>query len=177
MEILELLLLLKMTPEELTEEKFVSNQQKYKEELEKLEQKYNGMLNPKDVVREASNLKSPLHNWFDWNDDEAGEKWRLHQARILINHIKVTIIFNGTEKQYKKYLNVRVNGEDSRMYVSAENVSRNPNMREQILQKALMEAEYWRRTYEDYKELEDIFKSVDKTKKKLKKKLSLYPRQ
>lgn len=170
-----------MTPEERnevkTEKKFISNEKKYKAELEKLEQKYNGMLNPKDVVREASKNTSPLHNWFDWSDDEAGEKWRLHQARMLINHIKVKVMFEGNNKEYRKYLNVSVEGENSRMYVTTDKILQNEDLKVQVLRKALMEAEYWKRSYEDYQELEDIFKGIDKTKKKLKKKITLFPEQ
>lgn len=155
--------------------KFESNIKKYTLELQKLEKKYNNNLNAKDIVREASNPKNPLHNWFDWSDDEAAEKWRLHQARILLTTIKVKVTFGNTFKEYRKYLNVQVevdnNGEGTkRFYVPNNIVIENQKMREQILQKAINEAEYWRRTYEDYKELQDAFYGIEKAKKKLLKK-------
>ena len=156
-----------MTPEQLTEEKFESNVKKYKAELENLEKRYNGMLTPKDIVREASSSRSPLHNWFDWSDNEASEKWRLHQARVLMGKIKVTIMFEGTTKEYRKYLNVNVKGEQGRFYVPTSNILKNPDMKEQVLKKALQEVTYWERAYADYQELEDIFKGITKTKKKL----------
>lgn len=156
-----------------SEEKFISNQKKYKEELEKLELKYNGKLKPSDIVREASRTTSPLHNWFDWNDDSASEKWRLHQARNLINRVKVTILFEGQQKEYKKYLNVTIEDDSNhkeRVYVTTEQILSDNDLKVQILRRALNEVSYWKRTYEDYAELEDVFKGINRTEKKLKKK-------
>ena len=145
--------------------------QKYKEELEKLEIKYNGVLTPQNVLREAQSKASPLHEFFDWENDTAGEKWRIWQARILIGSIKVKVNFDGTVKEYKRYLNVRISPdrEDaSRGYVNSNVVMINPDYKEQIIKKAIKEVEYWKKQYSDYNELETIFKSIQQTKKKLK---------
>jgi len=155
-------------------DKLETNFQIYRRELDKLERKYNGMLSPQDIVREASNEINPLHNWFDWIDDNASEKWRLHQARLLLNSVKVKVMFEDGQKEYRKYLNVKVamnnNGKTfKRFYVETKRVMRTPDLQEQVLQRAIREAEYWQRTYEDYQEFEDIFRGIKRTKKKLKK--------
>ena len=159
---------------ETTIEKFESNKEKYKIELEKLEQKY-GMLVASDIVREAASEASPLHNWFDWDDNEASEKWRFHQARMLIATVRVKVMFEGNLKSYKKYLNVTVkdNGNSNRGYLNTEKIVNDTSLRNQILRKAIQEAEYWKRSYEEYTELADIFKGIDKTKKKLKNAVNL----
>ena len=144
---------------------------KYKEELEKLELKYNGVLTPQNVLREAQSKASPLHEFFDWENETAGEKWRIWQARFLIGSIKVKVNFDGTVKEYKRYLNVRISAdrEDaSRGYVNSNVVLINPDYKEQIIKKAIKEVEYWKKQYSDYNELENIFKSIQQTKKKLK---------
>jgi hypothetical protein len=112
--------------EEETKEKIESNIEKYKTELEKLEQKY-GMLTAQDVIREAANENNPLHNWFDWNDSEASEKWRMHQARMLIATVRVKVMFEGNLKSYKKYLNVTIkdNGNSSRGYLNTIKIINN----------------------------------------------------
>ena len=159
-----------------TKRKFAFSPKKlkvYTEEFKRLEQKYSGMISTKDIVREASNSKSPIHDWFDWDDSSAGEKYRLHQARMLMQTIKVKAEFEGGEKSYKKYLNVQIPSSDGKgfknYYVNTKIVLNNESMREQILRKAIQEVEYWKRSYIEYQELEDIFKGVQKTKKKLKK--------
>lgn len=157
------------------EDKLTQNYSIYKKELEKLEKKYNGMLAPQDILREASTDRSPLHDWFDWQDEIAGEKWRLHQARLLLNSIRVKVMFEGGNRSYRKYLNVKVkqNGGFKRFYVQTNKIMKNPDLKEQILARAISEANYWKRTYDEYQELENIFQSIDKTTKKLKKKLKI----
>ena len=76
------------------EDKLEKNINIYRKEMEILEKKYNGRLTPADVVRESANRKSKLHDWFDWDDNSASEKWRLHQARMLISSIKVNIMLD-----------------------------------------------------------------------------------
>jgi len=52
-------------------------------ELARLSQQYCG-LRPSQVVAEAKAKASPLHGEFEWDDDKAGHKYRLMQARTLI---------------------------------------------------------------------------------------------
>lgn len=50
-----------------------------------------GRLTAKAVVEDARNEDSPLHAEFEWNDAKAAEKFRLEQARTLIQSFKVYI--------------------------------------------------------------------------------------
>lgn len=50
-----------------------------------------GSLTPALVLAEAAGSDHPLHNRFTWNDSEAAERWRLHQAAALIRSVKVVI--------------------------------------------------------------------------------------
>jgi hypothetical protein len=59
-----------------------------REEFKKILDKH-GKLTAEIVVEEARAKDSPLHEYFDWNNKEAGEKWRLHQARLLIVNVKI----------------------------------------------------------------------------------------
>jgi hypothetical protein len=155
--------------------KLEKNFAKYRAELDKLEKKYNGRLNPHDIVREAEDMTNPLHGWFDWNDETASEKWRVHQARLLLNSIKIKVQFEDGFKEYKKYLNVTfvsTNGKKkvNNFYMDSKAVMNDEQLKNQVITKAVREAEYWQRAYNDYQELEDIFSSIKRTKKKLIKK-------
>ena len=48
-----------------------------------------GQLTPHLVVRAAQKPDHPLHSRFDWDNKVAGPKWRLEQARTLIQSVKV----------------------------------------------------------------------------------------
>lgn len=160
----------KQKKEKKKEDKLKVNFQKYKKELEKIEGKYNGLLSTEIVLKEAKQIDNPLHSWFDWEDTIAGEKWRLHQARLLISSIRVKIMFDKGASSYRKYLNVTIetDGEPQRFYVRTEEVLKDEDLKEQILRRAVNEADYWQRTYKEYNELNEIFKGIAKTKKKLK---------
>lgn len=49
----------------------------------------NGRLTPDDVVADAQNPDSPLHELFQWDDAKAAHQHRLDQARQLITTIRV----------------------------------------------------------------------------------------
>jgi hypothetical protein len=59
------------------------------EVLKELERE--GRLLPGDVVERARDEDSPLHSHFEWDDGQAAEKYRLHQARALIRTVKLMV--------------------------------------------------------------------------------------
>jgi hypothetical protein len=144
----------------------------YQQELERLTRKYNGTITPGLIVKEAENKYSPLNNLFDWDNDSAGPKYRLWQARMLITTLRIKVIYDGETKDVRQYLSVNINNDDDgkavRAYLPTEVVLTNEKYKEQMLKKAISEAEYWKRSYRDFVELESIFKAINKTQKKLK---------
>lgn len=148
--------------------------QVYGECLDKISQKKSGRLKAIDVVDEARNTRNPLHNYFEWNNSKAGEKYRLHQARMLINHIVVTIKYDHTEKEQKAFFSINetpFGKTKNKTYVPVEIVMAEPNFRNQVLQRAVNEVVYWEEQYKEYNELGKIFRAIDETKKRLHKKL------
>ena len=53
----------------------------YGAELERLQEKMK--LTPENIVVAASKKRSPLHDYFEWDNGKAGQKYRLWQARYL----------------------------------------------------------------------------------------------
>ena len=60
-----------------------------KQELEEIRNEQNGILRPPDVVEKAKDKDTALHVYFTWSDKKAGYKWRLHEARVLIQRVKM----------------------------------------------------------------------------------------
>jgi hypothetical protein len=120
--------------------------QEYGEELARLEGKH-GLLTADLVVKEAKKPRSVLHDAFEWDNGAAGEAWRLHQARNLINHIDLVVEHEGPEKPPRKldlivqrgFFNVR-DGED-RGYASMATVKKTPAYRKQIMAEVAAELE------------------------------------
>lgn len=65
------------------------------DELLLIQKRHKGKLRPCDVVDFARNPETALHGQFCWDDTEAAQKWRLHQARDIIR-VQVTIIKTDT---------------------------------------------------------------------------------
>lgn len=67
-----------------------------------------GQLTPKLVVKAAAPTKHPLHNHFEWNDEIAGEQYRLIQAQELIRSCRVAYTKpDGTKEQIRYWHPVR----------------------------------------------------------------------
>lgn len=73
------------------------NKEKIFKELSKIAKNNGGFVNPHKVVEYAKNPKSAMHSCFDWDDTEAASKWRVHQARLLITQIFVTVSPSNNE--------------------------------------------------------------------------------
>lgn len=67
-----------------------------------------GVLTAETVLSEAEKRKSPLHAAFEWDDTVAARKWRLEQARKLINNVHIKIISSGEETTIGAYEIVNV---------------------------------------------------------------------
>jgi len=93
----------------------------------------------------------------------------LTQARNLISHVEVIITTPKGQKNYKAFYSINTTDDEklkNRAYVSIEQVMSNKGLKEQIVKQALKEAIYWEEKYTQYKELNMIFKAIEKTNKK-----------
>jgi len=127
-------------------------------------------LTANNLLKRASKKSSSLYNFFDWDNTSAGDKWRLHQARMFINEIKVIV----EDKEMYAFENVNVNVVDknskdnfsSREYKPMVEIINNVNFRTQLIQRALAEVKYWKEKHSELVELSSIFSSIDAELKK-----------
>ena len=152
------------------------NTEKFTPEVisEVLEVKETYGLTAENILRKASKKSSSLYEFFDWDNSSAGEKWRLSQARILINEIKVIV----EDKEISAFENVNVTIQEaetpniksskfgSREYKTIVEIMNNEDYRNQLIHSALAQATFWKEKYKELIELEPIFISIDETNKK-----------
>ena len=112
------------------------------------------------LLKKASKKSSSLYEFFDWDNSSAGEKWRLQQARVLINEIKIIV----DDKEMYAFENVNVSiiekESSSREYKSIVEIINNANYRQQLIQRALFEAIYWKNRHSELTELNPIFSLI-----------------
>jgi hypothetical protein len=89
--------------------------------LTKLRDDHGGELTPALVVDEASKPKSPGHQWFTWDDQQAAYERRLDQARYLIRAVVIVRIDQKPIEPVRALVNVRrvEDGEHIRVYRDA----------------------------------------------------------
>lgn len=138
--------------------------------LELLRQQAKGELTPQDVLADAKNHNSPLHSFFEWDDGEAAEQYRLQQARGLIR--SVVAIYTSEDKpatRVRAYVHVPEKGAPH--YRETGHAMSQERTRDLVLQRAWGELQAWKKRYKDLRQFADLFACIDEAAKKLPKSL------
>lgn len=136
------------------------------EHLEMLREKCKGELTPQDVLKDAKHNNSPLHSFFEWNDGEAAEQYRLQQARGLIRAV-VAIYTSPDKPAVRQKVYVHISEPGAPHYREVGHAMSQSGTRALVLKRAWQEFQAWRRRYESLKEFSDLFETADEIAKKL----------
>lgn len=141
------------------------------EELARLRENVPHGLSPRFVVEAAEPEASPLHPVFIWDDEAAAKLFRDNQARALMKSVVVVAINDKPlSEPVSEFVNVirRTPEGEVNVYEHITIAMRSPDLRDQVLRKALKEIEDWRQRYEDYSEFSSIVESIEATAQKMK---------
>lgn len=128
-----------------------------------------GALTAHDVLELARPKTSPLHEYFEWDDSVAAERYRLRQAQKLITCLVVE--FDGGEPVRKYVPPVFIDETDThKAYVEINTARANQDIWDQVTERAMNEAVRWRDRYNNLKAVEAIRRAITKTEEKLRKK-------
>ena len=129
-------------------------------ELKRIAARNKGILMPEEIVAEAKPKSSPLHDQFDWDDSEAAQKWRIHQARLLLNIVVEYIGPEDDTKEMRVFVSLRDERGEGGYRLLNKVLSTRP-LREQLLEDAIAEMEHFKHKYRDLKELAEVFAAMD----------------
>ncbi len=101
--------------------------QKIGEELSKIK-----VLNPEKVIDKAKDPKSILNKYFEWDNTKAGEKFRLQQARNIVNHVIEIIVIKENPIEARAFFNVVAKSGENE-YVSLTEAVTTPSYKKQLL--------------------------------------------
>ena len=130
--------------------------QEVQEEMERIEL-IHGYLTPKIIVDAASDKDHMFHPYFEWNNKEAADKWRLQQARTMM--AVVVMVSDNITEPIRAIVHITTE-EGKSVYQSTEVAMSNPITRKQIVERAKCELDSWRKRYYGYQELSKIHKHV-----------------
>lgn len=128
-------------------------------EVEKIERKH-GVCHPAMLVKAAAKETSPLHGLFEWDDSEAARQWRVHQARRVINTLRVVVDDQITQRPAFVHVR-RITPEGVADGYMATHRALAGDTREQVLKDALGVLEGARRRYESLGELAPVWEALD----------------
>lgn len=106
-----------------------------------------GKATPRAVLEAARSPESPLHRFFEWDNDRAAERHRLEQAKHMLRSIDVVFVKADQPVQTRAF-HVIQNDTGDRGYVPAEVVFSNVDMTAEIVGRAKAEAASWHRRYQ-----------------------------
>jgi len=112
-------------------------------------------ITPQNVVDLARNEDSTIHNDFEWNDEVAGEKYRIIQAREMIRNFSIIQENKKSEPVRAFQISTTVNE-----YKPVKIILRNEDEYQSLLKRALRELEAFKRRYNTLAELEPIFEAM-----------------
>lgn len=151
-------------------------------ELVRLAKENGGKITAKLVLDSASDPTSPLHEFFDWDDESAANKYRLTQARTIIKCIQYDV--KGGEKVefdvgvWERIVNAGELPEATPGpgYVTMATVAETPTFEKQILHNAWKDMRAWKARYNKYKdslgpEMKGIFNAIARAEKTVPEKL------
>lgn len=114
-------------------------------------------ITPQNVVNLARNENSKLHNDFEWDNEIAGEKYRLSQAREMIQ----LLAFKPKEEIHEPTRVYQISTEKT-VYKPVEVILQNNDEYQNLLKRALLELESFKKRYSNLVELEEVFLAINK---------------
>lgn len=125
-----------------------------------------GRLTAPIVLDDSRPADAPLHPEFEWDDWKAAEQHRLEQAR----HIMQALVLVDTEVSDKPIRAfVVVSDEEGNTYQDIAVAMADPEMRGQVLQRAMRELEVWGERYQQYEEFRPVLRGAAVVKKRIRK--------
>lgn len=130
-----------------------------------------GGCTPADLVEAARPQNSPVHNLWDWNVDEAAEKWFRQEARQVINHLILVPHEDAEEKDCPQgFYSVIVKeeeGEQERRYVSRDRVMSDDQLRRVVERDVLAQLRGLERRFDHLHSFKPVWLALDKVEMEL----------
>lgn len=126
-----------------------------------------GKLTPGLVVKEAAKTSHPLHSRFEWDDDVAGEKYRLLQARELIAKVQIKWVdAKGDTRTSRGFYAIRSADADEYDYDQTEEILKDPFRRRLLLNDMQRRVDELVQQFAELDEFWDYLRGVTRRKRR-----------
>ena len=121
-------------------------------------------LTAENLLNENRTDGTPLHDYFEWRDDVAAEKYRLTQAKDIIRSIVLVRQSEDDNKPPVRQFVSICKGKKEREFIPVETVLKRQDYTEQMFEQAKRDLLAFRTKYvslRKYAELSGVFASID----------------
>lgn len=134
--------------------------------VEKIREKHGGKCTDADIVQAARSQRNVLHGLFTWDDSEAAEQYRRHQARTLLRSLRVVYVESEGKESNRAYEVVEKKRQTAKqpertLYSTHEDAVKDPVARGALLADAIRQLMAWRRRFAHLNELDRILLAID----------------
>jgi len=120
-----------------------------------------GRLTPEDLLEESRDDEAPLHDYIEWDDSVAAEKYRVRQCAHVIRSIITVVEHKESEIVTKAFVSLHEPGGTKETYKSVAVALQDVTTRDVVLRNAKRELVTFRRKYIQLSELADVFDAID----------------
>ena len=136
------------------------------ERIESIRTRLGGEVSADDIVQDAAKPRSPLHRHFQWDDAIAANEHRREIARHMLRSFVVVRDELKTDRPQRVYEVVRVAQPETpqrvkHVYRTVEDIMQDPDLRAELLGRALRELITIRNRYRDLQELAVVLRAID----------------
>jgi len=119
-----------------------------------------GEAKPRQIVDKAEDESTELHKCFNWDNDDAADKWRLHQAVMLTSNL---VFKREVTEESVKPVPIRIfhKTDNTGGYKIPERTFKVQSEYEALLQRAYAELHAFKVKYAALKELDYILELID----------------
>ena len=129
---------------------FKADAQKVSEEIAEIGE----VVEPAEIVEKAKDESTELHKCFEWNNDIAAEKYRLHQARNLLGNL----VFEYKDEPAKQEpIRLMYKTAENEGYKSINLIMQKPDEYKALLDRAYSELRAFKNKFKMLQELKAIF--------------------
>tara|TARA_R100001129_G_C5235625_1_gene223914 strand:- start:67 stop:537 length:471 start_codon:yes stop_codon:yes gene_type:complete len=122
----------------------------------------------REIVDAGRPTSSPIHSYFEWDNEIAGEEYRVIQGRKLGGSlVEIKRDDNGNSVPVRRYFTVYRSSDTLKEYVKREIVLNDEEKYLQLLEQAIRELKGMQRRYHTVVELNDIWDIAEVIQKKL----------
>lgn len=133
-------------------------------------------LTPEAVITTARDTDNPLHACFEWNNEKAGEEYRLQQARKIIQCVTVVKQIDNKNVSVRAFVNLKQDADGNlthnpfnikgkSYYVSMDDAMNNDFTKAYTVEKAIIELNIWTEKYKNLKLLSSLVNIIKRKSK------------